>query len=596
MDLLTCMQISLKGIKFFFRKHWIPLFFSILVGLISYAPIFLAWEAIGSDYKGVAFTYQANEDVYMARIHEVTEGYYDAKSPIFYEYKNAFNPLYPSGEYLYALPAIIFGLNVSTIVLLAKFIFPAILFLLIYFFCLRLLTDGNKESNNSEVKLYATSIGLLITLGYDIVDWRYALTLLSGQAQELQLLLWTRPVNPISGALFLSVFLLCLWKLHKSEEYNLGAVIMAGLCLGFSISYFFTFTICGAILAMLFLFNVLKKNYRVLKGYIVLGVIALVVQLPYWLDTLNAKRMGILEKISLQSGLFLQHTSIINKFLLFGTIIFIICSVFLNKTKVRSLFTEKWWQFCAILLAGSWLAFNQQIITGRTVWPYHFVQYTIPIAMVVIMTVLYRSFKIGWVRKLFAIVIICVSLGLGLRSAQTYTYALADYRSMQDIGPVYDWLNNNAQDPCVVFVLESGEKFTNYIPAYTNCDVYYSGFVFSGIPPERVAHNYLSKIRLSVVSAEEVEGYLDTHRSEIRYMFFHDWHQLFGTDDAQWIKDKIDELVSSYSIFARQNFKNELNRFRLDYILSREQLVPEIIKELNLREMLVSDPYYLYSF
>src|SRR3989339_1428561 len=130
-------------LSLFMKKHTLATLFAVLVGLLSLFPSILAPLAVGGDYAGMQFLYIDDEDIYRARIHEVMEGHIGVASPYFFEYKDMPVMVPPINEWLYALPALFFGL--SFVITLSKFLFPALLFLLIYVLT-RSMAGGSEEA------------------------------------------------------------------------------------------------------------------------------------------------------------------------------------------------------------------------------------------------------------------------------------------------------------------------------------------------------------------------------------------------------------------------------------------------------------------
>ena len=109
----------------------------------------------------------ANELDYLGRIQEIKDGHFTLSSVSFLEYKDRPALMPPNIlEILAAVISLVWGVSVSSIVILSKFFLPAFLFLLIYFFVHR-LTENQESLTN---KINAIGAGMLIVLGYDLVD------------------------------------------------------------------------------------------------------------------------------------------------------------------------------------------------------------------------------------------------------------------------------------------------------------------------------------------------------------------------------------------------------------------------------------------
>ncbi|MEK9184738.1 MAG: hypothetical protein AAB866_01055, partial [Patescibacteria group bacterium] len=420
------------------KNGWniIILSLAILVGSISVAPHLLAVQSVGTEYKEIPFLYLNNEFGYVARIQEISDGHGLIGSANFFEYKNIIPIVPPFGEYAYYILHILTGLSVLNTVILAKFLFPAILFILVYLFVSKLL----KTTLDYVKKISAITAGIFITLGYDLIDFRTVLSRFMTDDYNTYLSLWTRPVNPIIGGLFLFSFLILVLNIIENKNRKISA-IFAGLILALTASYFFSFALAWIILFLLVLRYLWKRDYFVVKAFSISALIAIIIDSFYWLNSLKSV-VGDAIDVANRSGLLHFHTPILNKVLIMATLIFI-ALVWKN---IRNNKNETMW-FCGIMLASGFIAFNQQIITGVTIWPYHFVQYTIPFSIIAIIVMCGNIFGQKY-QKVYKISCISTTLFIiifALWNISSYKNSLEDFRNRQPIDQLFSWLNNNAE-------------------------------------------------------------------------------------------------------------------------------------------------------
>ena len=265
-----------------------------------------------------------------------------------------------------------------------------------------------------------------------------------------------------------------------------------------------------------------------------------------------------------------MHTPIINKFLLAASLIFVICAAFEFYRKRSLRHFALWWWFCALLLLSCWFAFNEQVITGMTVWLYLFVQYTTPLSVVVFLVLRHTYFSALFPRawNLALGVAVAASLSVGVASAQSYKYLLDDFLLRQSYMPVFSWLNNNTPVDCVVLVDEARENLAMLIPAFTHCNTYVNTYTFFNIPEERVLHNFLVLLRLKGIAPQNTRAYLASHPGEVNGYLYNSIDQsLFSGINAE-TEQHIDEIVPAYQNFYRNNFESELKKYRIDYVLT----------------------------
>jgi len=141
---------------------------------------------------------------------------------------------------------------------------------------------------------------------------------------------------------------------------------------------------------------------------------------------------------------------------------------------------------------------------------------------------------------------------------------------------------------CVVLVNEDPNYLSGKIPAYTNCDVYYSVQNYYGIPQKRIEHGYLSLLRLRGISSENIMQYLNNHETEVRAASFTNWLELWRDSKDPWLSSIRDDeklsawensaielFASSYNNFLTGNFKTELKKYKLDYVVWDTKRNPE---------------------
>lgn len=598
-------QINKKILNFIYSR-WFVFIIAVFVGAVSVFPYYLAQYSIGYSYQGMPLLVQDSEGEYLGRVHELQEGNYSIASSVFFEYKD-WPSIVPSiGEWIYFIPSYLFGVSVIDINMFFKFLFPTLLFLLIYVF----LKDITKNSI-----FWSVIGGLVVTIGFDLPSVHFLKKLLFDDFNGY-VSTWTRPVNPITGMLALSGYLILVYRIFNGQSKK---YIFSGLILGLMIGYFFSFVYAGILTVLLILFCFFNKNKdRVFKLIMILVIGALGVLLIIGGEVVSlilGQAIGGLNDPRFQ-GLFYTRLPLINKTSLVFTIIFLFFTWFTYFYKKEKLWLENWWIFCIALLFTNQIVFNIQIILGWTIWPQHFAQYTnVALSLVLVVTLvrgvvpvfpkLTRFF--GWV-LLFLLVLLLVKT---LPNNQDTLPILLDFQKQ---APVMQWLKERDENGCVVFVVQDNTivlELNRFIPAFTNCDVYNSYHIYQGVPRDRVFHNLLIWLWMKGVTEKELPIFLEKENVWIRAYLFRDWRDMFCCDGDPWIanlgtkeewnewydKEK-EKIMKSYSIFLRQDIPSELKKYRLDYVIidgvSRARNNLDSFKGINL--VYSDDRYKVYSF
>ena len=575
----------------FLKLHLVAMVAAMAVGVLSGIPQHLSQSALGSNYQGVPYLFQDAEAVYLTRIQEIEDGDRDVSSPFLHEYKEGKSVMPPTGEYLYWLISKVTGLSIISVLEISKYVFPAMLFLLIYAFVMLLMKEGKEGESR---RLLSISAALAVTLGYELVDVGTALAIFNGSYSSTYLSLWSRAVNPIMGALLLFGFFISLLVLLRGKYLAaIPTVVLFGLMSG----YIFSFGIAGTTLVLFTLALIISREYRKAICLFAVLIMVLIINLPSSFDPLEAAK----------SGLLLTRMPMISTVLV-ASFLALALGLFRDYKRKISLSLTSPQLFLSIVLFASFIAMNQQVITGRTVWPHHFVQYTIPLSMIVALVFFYIYIRPHFSRlwRVVPIGIICLSVIFSLFSLTTYKNRLHDYKNVNSYGPILSWLGKN-KGPCVVLPVGETEQINSYITALTHCDVYFTHYTFIGIPEERIVHNELVNMVFQGVSRGEAEEYLSNHEERIRAVLFRDWVDLFRHSSDEWlasisdrdeidlwVKSKIKELAKEYGKFSEQDFRTTLLKYRLDYVLhDKEGKIPFDIKQFQFLEKVYEDERFI---
>jgi len=570
------------------RKHAWGVLFALIVGLISVAPTILAPLSLGNTYHGIQYLPLDDEDIYRARIHEILDGHYSVASPFLYEYKDT-SPVAvpPINEWLYALPAFLFGLSV--VIVVSKFVLPALLFFFAYLLVRRLLKD------EISVALTAIAAGLVVVFGTDIVNYQSVIPALKGLA-PVNPLLWTRLVNPIVGAVEVFAFLYLLARVCEGDR---RFVIPAGVVLALTVGYFFSFGISASVLGVLFLAALWRKEYGFSRHAAYIFLLSLTLDAWYWYQTLFSVSGPTGRALAERNGMSFTHAPVLNKMLLLATLFVLASYLYMRFWQKRADYGRVW-IFLGALLLGSWLALNQQIITGREIWYHHFVQYTVPFSLFAMLIASYLSWRLVaprlWQLGIYGL--LGLLLAYGLFSVTSFVPRMDAFAKAQQYAGVVSFLNANAPPDCVVLIKEPDqEELERLIPSYTSCNVYSSTSNFIGVPQERILHNYLLRLRLNGVTSENVHAYLLAHESDIRGYFFTNWSEMFGKGNDSFVQDKAALVEKAYPAFLAGDLKMELQTYSMDYLLSTDSLTQSVLAKLQgLHEIRASDQYVTYAF
>lgn len=592
-DGMDSLMTYFKDVSDFVRFHLPAILLAISTGVIVILPVLFAVRALGPDYHGIPFLFNDDEIVYLTRIHEFADGYPEVASPFLHEYKDGVSVLPPTGEAVYWLMSKATGLSLSHVLVATKFLFPALLFLLIYTLVYLLL----KGRIGARLSAIASAAGA--TLGYELAN--------PFGAWDTFMSIWTRPVNPIIGGLSLFAFLIALYFILKKRYL---AAIPAALLLAFMIGYIFSFGIALTSLALFAVIALMIQEYRVAVALTLTGVAAFLISLPHLVHGLS-ESFASGSGAALKAGLLMTHVPLLSKI---GILAFVILSGFLwykRREELSRLIPPAPLTFCFTVMAAVFIAMNQQIITGRTIWPHHFVQYLYPLCimslMVGVVVVLAPRFYRWW--RIIPLSVIIVSFSFSLLIIPKYQNVLEEYRTMNRYAAALTWLSHMGT-ACVVFPIEKIEHLNPFITAFTGCDVYFNNYVYTGVPSERIMHNFHAYLAMQGIAPEDAEAFLMREPKHVWSIFFRDFRDRFRSSHDPWLlsmsdRDEIDgwvndttaEIVSRYREFSRNDLQSELKKYRIDYMIwDSEGGTPFDVREfLFLEKVFEQDGIAIYS-
>jgi hypothetical protein len=161
--------------------------------------------------------------------------------------------------------------------------------------------------------------------------------------------------------------------------------------------------------------------------------------------------------------------------------------------------------------------------------------------------------------------------------------------------PVFNWINENTETDSVFLVAPNIREYETFIPAYTHSYVYTGEPGYMLIPHERFVHNYLVFLRLQGIKVGELPEYLENNFSDATQrlytnIFLAQHNNSFGTPPDPVFDQTIKDLPELYANFVKLPFKSELEKYKLDYLVSMGELdnsvwleldKPDIISKIN---------------
>jgi len=573
--------------RFIIKEYWLAIVIAMVVAFIYFAPYFLS--LFENEYKGVLFTSLDSEVHYLARLNEISEGYWNYASTYLYEYKDSSTVVNQYSDVLYGLIVGLLGISVVSFYLFAKIFFAFLNYLLWYF--LSYLLSNNKK--------FSILTALFVTIGYTVkenINITDQINILFWKGDVSNFLVFSRIVNPLVVHPFFIISIILLFLFFKKNQLKYS--IWFGVLLGLNYYLFFYSWVYLLVVAfLLILYFVIYKKFDEVKKLACGLFLSFVLGVYYFYMMFKLAFFSFAEDATAGAlSLFEStHEIILSKYVFFIFLIFLVYLIY-KKVRIKDVSTSD--IFLLLLISGSIIVVNQQVLTGMLVEEGHFHWYiNTPITSIVLAYLIYytssffkkKSLNI-FVFSFFLIYFIFFGLGYQLSA---YGNVKEEFIKKQRYAEFYEWLNKNSDFDSVVM---TNGSISNSVPAYTHNNVYFSEYIkhYSSTPFERRVNAFYVNYIL-----EKCEINCDNLDYSASDKLMKDWVYFKylrgrGTEVPVEIKDAVFGGCQNYD---NRDFYDILNEYRLDYILWDKDLNPgwEIDKYDFVEEIYNKNNIFLYK-
>ena len=337
------------------RAAWWLLALALLVGAIHVYPDLQFIAQLGSTYHGIPLMAAPDELTYVSRIARAMQGGGTLGNAMLYEHRRDPWVYSPLPEMLLAQLARLLHCSAAHIDVVATAVAP-LLFILLAYGCLR----------SFEVERMLATVGAVsMTFGHFLFS-RYGLHVLPrlyDPEQALPLFL-VRPVSPQFHYLVFIAALIALvrWWLKPTALRMAWAVLGCGA--QFYLNAFYWSWMCAGVVCLAMVCAIGGGKWRaVVLRLSVLFVGAFAIGLVYVMNVIACRTQPAYGDFLLRNGLIMSHQPIWSLF----------------QVAMMLPVLAQWWaqpenprlQFVVAFLIGGWVCLNQQIVTGRTLQPFH---------------------------------------------------------------------------------------------------------------------------------------------------------------------------------------------------------------------------------
>lgn len=532
------------------QPHCAATALAFFVGLISIAPQLIF--SLSPEYKGIQMFGTDTEDYYVARINEIYDGHFGLGN-VFLPDKNKPYMAPPLGEIVMAGIGKALFLDAAGVTVFAKFLFPFILFLVLYFFIYSVFSSRSIALVSASLVLLGDN--LLSSYG-DIIG------LLTFTTTSQDFLSYSRPVNPQISSLLFFASLFLLWEVLKSHERRNGWVwvflgVLSGLSIYVSI-YVWSFLLVALFISFFsttaayrkfarFKFTSKFTRFDLVRWLIVLSA-HLITIIPFGLNSISARMYPEYADTAARLGLAASRTPTWGVWLAFITLAILLWPKQYDHARL----------FFGVLALSSWVVVNQQIITGMILQPGHYHWYIIkPIAGVLLAAVFVFFVERFFKKPLVATLLVSLAVATfvynaGLIQFSSYRAQLAEALEKQRYAPLIYYLRENYQIPQTIW---SDKAISAILPIYTihNTPNHNSVFAFLS-SKEYLIGRLLFEYRLRGVPTEV---FVPTVKREIEFVS----GRVFGHRYSDFSTPVQEELVTGLEKQYKDSYPLQLKTF-----------------------------------
>jgi|SRR3990167_248852 len=532
--------------------HWIAIVLSIFVGAICIAPQIIVLN--DTSYRGIQMFGADAEYDYVAKINQAKYEDYSAGPFPADSGKNYY--LAPMmAERIMALFGSIFGISAISVNVLAKFIIPACLFLLLYVFILEMFASRS----------VALTAPLFIILGSNLLDFKEIINFFSLKTDISTFLPYTRPISPQFSSLFMFVCLLATYRFVKKET-DVRFSVLLGLISGLSLYiYIYTWSFVLVFMAIYGLHFLMNRDWRKLKLMVLAILVNVATTIPFFINLLKARVDADYIDTAVRIGLETTHAPIIGLLIIAGfcALLFLWPKDYLGDIKRYLLYV-----FTSIAIV-----LNQQIITGIKLQPGHFHWYIMKPFLIIVLVFLlfYYINKItrgSGVKIMTIFVAAVIVLSAVIVQANSFSSNYDVFIKDQEFAPIISYLNSNYKEKKTIW---AEQRLSTLILAYTKHhapDNIHSPYYTNGLP--HLKNMLFLENRISKIGANHIDNFS-----------INGWNnyivgRIFGIDsskqyfDEKIIASELNELSSEYNKFKSVPLNDAIKNLKIDLLVVKK--------------------------
>lgn len=571
--------------KQFCREHKLVLISAVLMAILIFLPVILTPFLVGDEYRGInSGIFENDEWFLMAKGKEILDGH-NLGNIFLNEGKDWYNTSQTYIEYLILAPVKILNLSekasIATIYQIYGFLGVVAAILLIYFFVFQVSGD----------KLLGTIIALFVLGGYNLVT---NFRLLDPPGSDFNIYL--RPILPISSLVALFIFLNLLVKSLKSQELRNG--VWAGAALGATFYiYFFCWTYALTIVLLLICIYLFKKDFEQIKKLTIIFSLGILIGSYVLLQLILINQSEVGQRILFFYQNIQSRSFVFSRIAAFPIILFLVLII-------RKSWGNKNLPLIFAIILTSNVVINQQLVTGRTMQPFHYFLYFVtPMSILVILFMIWELINKRHAKTfLFIILMLVIYVNLATHQYRATLGTLPMKRYVQRYSSVINFLNKNYS--LNGSILASDQYYGILLATYTKHDLFWNHFAtIMNTSYDRITESFCVYAYLNRDSRNDFQRYFSRNIESIDDL---DYYRPFFENIIEYERHKTGlerDVISAALNKKCENITSGgivdvLKKYRVDYIVWDKNRNPEIDLDplaFHLKEVLVNNSIYLYK-
>ncbi|MDO8487477.1 MAG: hypothetical protein Q7S45_04235 [Candidatus Curtissbacteria bacterium] len=553
--------------------------FIILVSIIYGLPHIKMIHKLGSKYNPIGLSEIASipKDkayAYAPYVNYIAKGNFPLRETYVYEYKDSQTPYI--GETLPATLLAILSKVTGSIpmgFLAADFIFPPIIFVMLYL--VARLFIKNHLFALSAAFLAVILRDLVFVIPYPHATFQY----LTDAENQQQFLHYSRAFHPQVSFFFFIMSVFSLLKLVSNPNKKIA--VLLGIFFGLQFySYLFDWTYFSVFFSVIFIFFLVKKDFKIIKSMLIAGTVAAIIGSFYFINGYQFSRLDIAQDfIRKMTGQSVPFPIATLRFLLIAALFFI--------SKKRR--DNKFITLFLFLLTGVAMVAISKFVIGRDLETFHYLRRAlVPFATVSLFIIVYNIIARSSKRIIFTLSIaaIAITLFTGIRTQVIATNVLSPWLIYDhDQVNLFSFLKEHTPKDSVIGTLNIDLNYL--IPVYTNNRIYFPPTLRTITPTYEEVDRYIILANLLGLDSKWQKKSLDTY---LFYMFHAIVYSTGG--ETSKVRNQTEEKIQE----SADNWVNSSGKYRLDYLIvtaSDSNIKPDL---RFLHPLTTVDKYTIFTY